>query len=343
MYLPISIPATPNLIYPISYHLSQLFQLFLAQHLPLHLPDLQMKKTSEPLLASPTISSNGERHSFPANGCRDYPRGQCHRPHCNYLHLDRRLYPLTSFIPSEKTLPSNPVKMATEDTGEKRNNPKDNHFNANSAESASEDWQEESEEPEESNEDSDESEESDADSAVLPTEDDHSKKTNEKPIQTPAVCTLERLKPEIERVQEGEIWRKKVLGNFRLIIRPRLVQGIESGCGPADEQGGNISARFLCSGSPALRRQEHNYFSFDVLQLQRRRNLPRTWHGTAPLHTPGPGRTGKFRSVRSCSSGTADLEFTDLPPCPSTSLRTRPRRPSTSSASNEYTPRSPTW
>eukprot|EP00808_Paulinella_micropora_P001464 g64926.t1 len=75
-----------------------------------------MKKTSEPLLASPTISSDGDPHSFPVNGSRDYARGRCHRSHCKYLHLDRRLYLLTSFHSLGKTLPSNPVKMAIEDT-----------------------------------------------------------------------------------------------------------------------------------------------------------------------------------------------------------------------------------
>eukprot|EP00808_Paulinella_micropora_P030708 g8502.t1 len=97
----------------------------------------------------------------------------------------------------------------------------------------------------------------------------------------------------------------------------------------------------LKCGSPALRRQAHSHFSFDVLQLQRRRNLPAPGMALPPYIRQDQGGQAKFRSVRSCS-GTADLQFTDLPACPSTSLRTRPRRPSTSSASNEYTPRSPT-
>eukprot|EP00808_Paulinella_micropora_P024453 g48378.t1 len=87
-------------------------------------------------------------------------------------------------------------------------------------------------------------------------------------------------------------WEKKNKG------QPRVVRASNQGVGRQTSKGGNVSARFLCSGSPALRRQAHSHFSFDVLQLQRRRNLPRTWHGITPLHTPGPGRTGKFRSVR---------------------------------------------
>eukprot|EP00808_Paulinella_micropora_P028224 g78325.t1 len=60
------------------------------------------------------------------------------------------LTPLSSYILSfpRKNVTLEPSQDVIEDTDEKRNNPKDNHVNANSTESASDDSQEESDESE---------------------------------------------------------------------------------------------------------------------------------------------------------------------------------------------------